>query len=131
MEELGLELGARAKVGGPRWSREGTVAGVVGWQEFESDQRRDMCGVERGHEAASWRSLGRGLAAKREEGAGKESRGSLVETGELRGPEADGDGEGAEARRLLGALGNPGTPEVGTQSVSHCTTRKVPLAHSL
>lgn len=65
-----------------------------------------MCGVERGHEAASWRSLGRGLAAKREEGAVKESRGSLVETGELRGPEADGE----RARRPGGFWEHWGTP---------------------
>lgn len=98
-----LKLGARAGVGRGQWP-----AWLGGGQEFESDQRRDMCGVGRGHEAASWRSLGRGLAAKREEGAGKESRGSLVETGELRGPEADGDGEGA--RRPGGFREHWGTP---------------------
>ena len=37
LEGLELELGARAGVGGPRWSREGTVAGMEGSQEFESD----------------------------------------------------------------------------------------------
>lgn len=47
MEGLGLELGALAGVGGPRWSREGTVAGVEGGQEFESDQQGDVWGGER------------------------------------------------------------------------------------
>lgn len=61
-----------------------------------------------GHEAASWRSLGRGLAAKREEGAG--SRGSLVETGELRGPEADGDGEGRGGQEAFESTGEPRDP---------------------
>lgn len=47
LEELGLELGARAKVGGPRWSREGTVAGVVGGQELERSAERHVWGGER------------------------------------------------------------------------------------
>ena len=55
-----------------------------------------------------WRSLGRGLGAKREEGAGMESRGSLVEIRELPGPEADGDGEGA--RRPGWAFWSTGEP---------------------
>lgn len=53
MDGLGLELGAHARVGGPRWSREGTVVGVEGGLEFERDQWGDMCGMGRGREAAT------------------------------------------------------------------------------
>lgn len=51
---------------------------------------------------------GQGSCGQERGGAGKESRGSLVETGEPRGPEAGGDGEGA--RRPGGFLEHWGTP---------------------
>lgn len=65
MEGLELQLGARAKVGGPRWSREGTVAGEEGPWRLRSVGRH----VSGGERTRSWRSLGRGLRAKREESA--------------------------------------------------------------
>lgn len=47
LEGPGLELGAHARAGGPRWSREGTVAGVEGGLEFERDPWGDVWGGER------------------------------------------------------------------------------------